>query len=201
MYCWFILVVVYLPYYCHRVRRKIAPASVIWFSEHCPHGLSWPYLENLYKCFPELRYSMVLNCSLDLKVYYSVEKPLPSEVMKLSTKSRFDSLVSITALSFSVAVLVCLSFVFVGCSSSSSPRGLYFVKARYARKTSVLINAKQSAGWPKRISKAAWFANSGLIQYRYCAYRKWPMPASELRWGDERSHFWLSVVGESAPAL
>ncbi|CAG7935681.1 unnamed protein product [Penicillium nalgiovense] len=34
--------------------------------------------------------------------------------MKLSTKSRFDSLVSITALSFSVAVLVCLSFVFVG---------------------------------------------------------------------------------------
>ncbi|CAG7985896.1 unnamed protein product [Penicillium salamii] len=48
--------------------------------------------------------------------------------MKLSTKSRLDSLVSTTALSFTVAVLVCLSFVFVGCSSSSSPKGLHFLK-------------------------------------------------------------------------
>ncbi|CAG8107316.1 unnamed protein product [Penicillium nalgiovense] len=48
--------------------------------------------------------------------------------MKLSTKSRLDSLVSTTALSFTVAVLVCLSLVFVGCSSSSSPKGLHFLK-------------------------------------------------------------------------
>ncbi|CAI7673106.1 unnamed protein product [Penicillium viridicatum] len=48
--------------------------------------------------------------------------------MRLSTKSKLDSLVSTTALSFSVAVLVCLSFVFVGCSSSSSPKGLHFLK-------------------------------------------------------------------------
>ncbi|CAG7939179.1 unnamed protein product [Penicillium salamii] len=34
--------------------------------------------------------------------------------MKFSTRSRLDQLVSTTALSFSVAVLVCLSFVFVG---------------------------------------------------------------------------------------
>ncbi|CAG8355329.1 unnamed protein product, partial [Penicillium salamii] len=38
---------------------------------------------------------------------------LPSKAMKLSTKSRLDSLVSTTALSFTVAVLVCLSLVFV----------------------------------------------------------------------------------------
>ncbi|CAP79383.1 Pc17g00960 [Penicillium rubens Wisconsin 54-1255] len=75
--------------------------------------------------------------------------------MKLSTKSRLDSLVSTTALSFTVAVLVCLSLVFVGCSSSSSPKGLHFLKVRYARKTSMLINAKQSSGRPERISKAA----------------------------------------------
>ncbi|KAJ5522384.1 hypothetical protein N7527_006499 [Penicillium freii] len=48
--------------------------------------------------------------------------------MKLSTKSRLDSLVSTTALSFTVAVLVYLSFVFIGCSSSSSPKGLHFLK-------------------------------------------------------------------------
>ncbi|CAP86924.1 Pc24g00160 [Penicillium rubens Wisconsin 54-1255] len=48
--------------------------------------------------------------------------------MKLSTKSRLDSLVSTTALSFTVAILVCLSLVFVGCSSSSSPKGLHFLK-------------------------------------------------------------------------
>ncbi|CAG8014069.1 unnamed protein product [Penicillium salamii] len=48
--------------------------------------------------------------------------------MKFSTKSRLDQLVSTTALSFSVAVLVCLSFIFVGCSSPSSPRGLHFLK-------------------------------------------------------------------------
>ncbi|CAG8227844.1 unnamed protein product, partial [Penicillium nalgiovense] len=61
--------------------------------------------------------------------------------MKLSTKSRFDSLVSITALSFPVAVLVCLSLIFVGCSSSSSPRDLRSLKVRYAPKTSILIDA------------------------------------------------------------
>lgn len=60
--------------------------------------------------------------------------------MNFSTKSKLDSLVSTTALSFSVAVLVCLSFVFVGCSSSSSPRGLHFLKVRHARKCSILIN-------------------------------------------------------------
>ncbi|CAG8877542.1 unnamed protein product [Penicillium salamii] len=48
--------------------------------------------------------------------------------MKFSARSRLDQLVSTTALSFSVAVLVCLSFVFVGCSSPSSPRGLHFLK-------------------------------------------------------------------------
>ncbi|CAG8875790.1 unnamed protein product [Penicillium salamii] len=48
--------------------------------------------------------------------------------MKLSTRSRLDQLVSTTALSFSVSVLVCLSFVFVGCSSPSSPSGLHFLK-------------------------------------------------------------------------
>ena len=54
--------------------------------------------------------------------------------MKFSARSRLDQLVSTTALSFSVAVLVCLSFVFVGCSSPSSPRGLHFLKVRYAWK-------------------------------------------------------------------
>ncbi|KAJ5654984.1 hypothetical protein N7490_001987 [Penicillium lividum] len=37
-------------------------------------------------------------------------------------------MISAIALSLSVAVLVCLSFVFVGCSSPSAPKGLYFMK-------------------------------------------------------------------------
>jgi hypothetical protein len=39
-----------------------------------------------------------------------------------------------------VSLDLCLSFVFVGCLSSSSPKGLHFLKVRYARKTSMLIN-------------------------------------------------------------
>lgn len=54
--------------------------------------------------------------------------------MKFSTRSRLDQLVSTTALSFSVAVLVCLSFVFVGCTSPSSPSGLHFLKVRHSWK-------------------------------------------------------------------
>ncbi|CDM32731.1 unnamed protein product [Penicillium roqueforti FM164] len=48
--------------------------------------------------------------------------------IKLSTKSRLDSLVLTTALLFTVAVLVYLSLIFIGCSLSSSPKGLHFLK-------------------------------------------------------------------------
>ncbi|OJJ65709.1 hypothetical protein ASPBRDRAFT_139521 [Aspergillus brasiliensis CBS 101740] len=42
--------------------------------------------------------------------------------------SNFGQLGSISALLLSIAVLVCLAVVFVGCTSSSSPPGLYFMK-------------------------------------------------------------------------
>lgn len=42
--------------------------------------------------------------------------------------SNFGHLGSISALLLSIAVLVCVAVVFVGCTSSSSPPGLYFMK-------------------------------------------------------------------------
>ncbi|KAJ5938369.1 hypothetical protein N7466_001503 [Penicillium verhagenii] len=48
--------------------------------------------------------------------------------MKLPGASRLDQIISAIALSLSVAVLVCLSIVFVGCTSPSAPNGLYFMK-------------------------------------------------------------------------
>ncbi|KAJ5654912.1 hypothetical protein N7490_001915 [Penicillium lividum] len=48
--------------------------------------------------------------------------------MKLPGGSRLDQIISAIALSLSVAVLVCLSIAFVGCTSPSAPKGLYFMK-------------------------------------------------------------------------
>ncbi|KAJ5778467.1 hypothetical protein N7520_001713 [Penicillium odoratum] len=48
--------------------------------------------------------------------------------MKLPGGSRLDQIISAIALSLSVVVLVCLSIAFVGCTSPSAPKGLYFMK-------------------------------------------------------------------------
>ncbi|CAG8890547.1 unnamed protein product [Penicillium salamii] len=81
--------------------------------------------------------------------------------MKFSTRSRLDQLVSTTALSFSVAFLVCLSFVFVGCSSPSSPRGLHFLKRGRNAVEGVVSNIDTS---PKDAINAATSAASDTIQ-------------------------------------
>ncbi|KAJ6016541.1 hypothetical protein N7540_011132 [Penicillium herquei] len=48
--------------------------------------------------------------------------------MQYPIKSRLEKPISAVVVSLSIAVLVCLCLVFVGCSSTSSPRGLYFIK-------------------------------------------------------------------------
>ncbi|KAJ6016577.1 hypothetical protein N7540_011168 [Penicillium herquei] len=48
--------------------------------------------------------------------------------MKYTMKGRLEKPISAVVVSLSAAVLICLCLVFVGCSSTSSPSGLYFLK-------------------------------------------------------------------------
>lgn len=99
-------------------------------------------------------------------------------IMKLPGGSRLDQIISAIALSLSVVVLVCLSIVFVGCTSPSAPKGLYFMKVRY--KLLALHNAwglaKHEVDRSVRLSTIRPFGLSQLShrsQFPPTRYQRW----------------------------
>ena len=53
-------------------------------------------------------------------------------IMSSYSRRKLNRIISIGALSFPVAVLICLAIVFVGCTSPFSPFNLYFMKVSIA---------------------------------------------------------------------